>query len=370
MFGPLLPELSRRWDLSDGSAGMLFAAMFFFAIVGACSVTELVRRFDGWMLMVVGFVLVGCGALGLSSSYWQMGYLGASCLGLGLGLVNPPANLAAAAMWPGRNAAALTLLNFFFSVGAMIAPPLIGMSLERGEAQWFPAIYGVLVLGGTTLALRWRLRDLHPPEAPGQAVPKSSVPWRLAISCMVMLFLYVGVEVSLGGWSSTYLLRETDAGTMLAASAPSAFWAAILISRVIAVVILPKVGILPVVAVGSLLTIAGAIAMLLTTHATTSLVAVAVAGFGCGPIFPATVGYFLDYGGPQAARVSGFLFASASVGGAVLPMMVGLASDASGDLGKALWMLPVAAVFMIISLRITVTAKRRLLGQPDDHLFR
>ncbi len=358
MYGPLLPVLSQRWTMGDGGAGLLFAAVFLCAVLGALSVSVLLKHFQGWTLMVGGFLLVGGGALGLSGSIWLAGFLGSCLLGFGLGLVNPTANLAAAAMWPGRTGRALTLLNLFFSIGAVGAPPLIGLWIQKGWSTWFPSLYGATTLIGAFLA--WKLgaaggvpairhEDAMPSnhEEGAMAEPGSGALLRFTLACMWLLFLYVGVEVSLGGWSTTYLLRTTDAGKMLAASAPSAFWSAILLSRLLSIAILPSVGMLAVLVTGSLVALVGSTWMLLPEEPWMIMAAIALAGFGLGPIFPNGVGYFLENGGPTAIRLTGVVFASGSVGGAVLPMLIGQVSERSGDLGLAMGMIAWGALLLL-----------------------
>lgn len=384
MYGPLLPVLSERWGMSDGRAGMLFTAVFCCAVFGATSVTLLLRWFSGWRLMVVGFLMTGLGSLGLSSGFWELGFVGSCLLGFGLGLVNPTANLAAAAMWPGRTASALTLLNFFFSVGAVAAPPVIGFCIERGWSIWFPAVFAVVTLVGAGFAARLKVADyLHSDSqnaegggreaALGVAATVGKPELRgFALACMLLLFLYVGVEVSLGGWCTTYLLRSTDASQMLAASAPSAFWAAILLSRVVTVLILPRVGILAVLVGGGVLSLVGSAAMLGSSEPAFVLMAIAVAGVGLGPVFPSAVGYFLQFGGPNASRIAGLLFAAGSVGGAVLPMLVGQVSERSQDLHTALWLVPAAAVLLLGAVGVAAWRRpgRTALAEQRDNVRR
>lgn len=360
MYGPLLPALSRRWQMGDGGAGLLFGAVFLCAVLSALMVTVLLRRFRGWTLMLWGFVLVGSGALGLSGGVWLAGFVGSCLLGFGLGMVNPTANLAAAAMWPGRTGSALTLLNLFFSVGAMGAPPLIGWCVEKGWAAWFPVGFGIITLLGAFVAARMEgpegSREPNRETARTEDAP-TDAGWRrlapFAGASMALLFLYVGVEVSLGGWATTYLLRTASAGAMLAASAPSAFWGAILLSRLISIAILPRVGMLPVLVAGSGLALAGSAWMLLPETPWVVLAAVALAGFGLGPVFPNGVGYFLQHGGPGATRITGVVFASGSVGGAVLPMMIGQVSEQTGNLPLAMAIIPVGAALLLAAVGLT-----------------
>ncbi len=333
--------------------------------------------------MVTGFLLVALGALGLSGSAWIAGFLGSCLLGFGLGMVNPTANLAAAAMWPGRTGSALTLLNLFFSVGAVGAPPVIGYCIAHGWSVWFPAIYGVVTLAGALLAFRvdfhqtpaqqneriitQAAQERDPPVAEGATGGGGDFPIRgFTAASMALLFLYVGVEVSLGGWATTFLLRTTDASAMIAASAASAFWGAILVSRLVSIAILPRVGMLAVLVAGSGFAVVGSAWMLGAKGPALVLLAVGVAGFGLGPVFPNGVGYYLEHGGARARRLTGVVFASGSVGGAVLPMLIGLLSERSRDLHLALGVIPLAAACMLAAVGVTAYLRPNRISSHEE----
>lgn len=361
MLGPLLPSLMARWSLSDSEAGALFTAQFLMAVLSSVLVVLFMRRFRAWHVMVTGYLLCGAGALGLAAPYWQMGFAGACTYGFGLGLVNPTANLAAATLMPGRAAIAINLLNFFFSIGATFAPPVVAAFVDRGWSQWFPLAVSLPILMGAALASRSFVPDyqVSRPGDAGSPGRKASARVPFAILSMAILFVYVGVEVSSGGWVSTFLQRVVGASPVLAASAPSALWGAVLLSRLGTVWLLRSMGVATVLALGIGLALLGSTAMLVVPSAPAVLAAIALVGLGLGPIFANTLAYFLDHFGEGADRLTGFLFASGGVGGALLPLLIGRLSDASGDLRLALTAIPAAALLMLALLVAMVRLRPR-----------
>ncbi len=365
MIGPLLPTLLRRWDLSDSQAGALFTAQFLLLVFSSVAVSWLLRYFRAWHLMSVGFVLCGVGALGFAAPTASFGFAGACLLGLGVGMVNPNANLAAASLRPKNPAAALNLLNFFFSAGAMAAPLVIGVFLNRGIAPWFPVMIAVLTLVGAAIASRLFVADYESVERLTRVdTIQELAPRRMpfAVLTMLMLFVYVGIEVSMGGWTPSYLIRATGTSAPIAATAPSAFWGAILASRLLTVILLPRLGVLRILAVGICITVAGTLWMLLVPSANSVFFAIALTGLGMGPIFPNAVGYFLEHYGKGSDRLTGVLFAAGGVGGSVLPLVIGNLSDSTGNLEFALWTIPANAVAMLLAFIFVV---RRRPGLPN-----
>lgn len=360
MLGPLLPSLMRRWSLSDSQAGALFTAQFLTAVITSVLVVLFMRRFRGWRLMLAGYFLCGAGVLGLTAPQWQWGFFGACIWGLGLGLINPTANLAAASLMPNRPATALNMLNFFFSIGATIAPPVIAVFVEFDLSAWFPLLVAIPILLGAALASRYFVPDFEGSLAGGTGStgePPRRLPF--ALLSMTILFVYVGVETGSGGWVSTYLQRVAGADAVLASSAPAALWGSVLISRLTAVWILRHASVMTVLVGSICLVLTGSVAMLLLPSPLLVIAAIAVIGLGMGPIFANTLAYFLEHYGKGADRLSGLLFAAGGVGGALLPLLIGEISDTTGSLRLGLTVIPVCAIAMLVILAAVARARPR-----------
>ena len=351
MLGPLLPSLMRRWTLSDAEAGSLFTAQFLTAVLSSVLMMYFMRRFRAWHLMLIGYFLCGIGALGLTASHWQWGFLGVCIWGLGLGIINPAANLASASLMPGQPATAINLLNFFFSIGATLAPPVIAGFVARDLSQWFPILVAVPILLGAALAARYFVPDFEGSFGGRvQATGKPSRQLPFLLLCMTLLFVYVGIETGSGGWASTYLNRVAGANVTLASSASAALWGAILVSRFSAVWILRHASVLTVLTGSICLALAGGMMMLLFPSPLAVIVAIAIIGLGLGPIFANTLAYFLEHYGDGANRLSGLMFAAGGTGGAVLPLLIGEISDVTGSLRLALALIPACACGMLLLL--------------------
>src|SRR5690606_6108519 len=124
---------------------------------------------------------------------------------------------------------------------------VIGVFLNRGIAPWFPVMIAVLTLVGAAIASRLFVADYESVERLTRVdTIQELAPRRMpfAVLTMLMLFVYVGIEVSMGGWTPSYLIRATGTSAPIAATAPSAFWGAILASRLLTVILLPRLGVL------------------------------------------------------------------------------------------------------------------------------
>lgn len=203
LLGPVLPSLSARWSLSDAQAGEFFTAQFLASTVGVAFSGALVPRFGYRVVMVLGlvFMAAGTGTLGLGSRL--LGMTSVACYGMGLGLTIPACNLLVAEVNPAKRAAAVSLLNFSWSVGAVACPFLLAPFQRKGSiAPFFYALAGFVLLVSALLARVSFPRPSPTDESSFKGVGPFLTMLRtpVAIVLGVLFFVYVGTENAMGGW--------------------------------------------------------------------------------------------------------------------------------------------------------------------------
>jgi FHS family L-fucose permease-like MFS transporter len=95
---------------------------------------------------------------------------------------------------------------------------------------------------------------------------------------------------------------------------------------------------------------AGVAALAVTRSATGLVAAVSIAGLGLAAGFPLIFAHFTRELGREAPRAAGSVFVLASLGGAALPPLVGVVSDASGSLAAGL-LVPLCGCLAMQALR-------------------
>lgn len=65
---------------------------------------------------------------------------------------------------------------------------------------------------------------------------------RVTWLCSIFLLGYVGVEVALGGWIVTFMIRVRDGGAFASGMTATGFWIGITVGRVILGFITPRIG--------------------------------------------------------------------------------------------------------------------------------
>ncbi len=348
MLGPLLPELIRRWTLSDGQAGALFLAQSGGSLAGILASGRLIRRWGLLPGLTLGTLLMALGVLGVASPSLLVAAGGIGVYGVGLGIAIPTVNLLISDRSPGRRAAALNLLNLCWGVGAVVSPPLIAWCLLGGAAGWFLAVLAAL-LAVAALA-QWREPRRHPGGLPAHGAAGGSrfrqMP-RLLLA--LLLFFYVATEIGTAGWIPTYSLR-LGMGEWLGSWLVAGFWASLLAGRALSPLLLRRLD-PPSLVLGALLAaLAGEVIFLSSADTAPILLGVALTGLGLAVIYPTTVATFSEFYGEQASARAVPVFAMASLGGALGPWIIGLVSEQTANLRLAMGLL-IAGVVVMIALQ-------------------
>jgi FHS family glucose/mannose:H+ symporter-like MFS transporter len=334
LLGPMLPLLSARWALNDTQAGYLFTAQFAASILGSSLCAVLLPRYGYRWTLLLGLGLMAVAAGVLAEATWIGGLVAIFLNGGGFGIAIPAANLFVADAYPDKRASALNLLNFSWGIGA-VGCPFVLAALQRSQhGQLF--LYGMagsLVL----LTICFFLIPFTSGSRPRAATRPTKVPpaiWksRLAVVLAVLFFLYVGTEVSLGGWVATYARRIEIGSQTFWAMTPSFFWGALLLGRATAPVLLRHVRDTRLASAGLALAALGVTVLLAATTLSFVMIGASFAGLGLASIYPINISLLSDWFGELSARIGGVLFAIAGLGGATLPWMVGTLSTRFGGL--------------------------------------
>jgi FHS family glucose/mannose:H+ symporter-like MFS transporter len=349
MLGPLLPVLSACWALSDQRAGYLFSAQFSGSMLGVMGSSLLMARRGHRLSLILGLGLMALGSMMLLSESWAWGILAAFAFGTGLGFTIPTTNLLISELNPQRRAAALSFVNFSWTVGAAASPFFVSALLRMHRAsQMFYGIAAMLILMAVSLT-RISFPNSDPSsENVAKAMPTNVWRSRWVPILGALFFLYVGTEAGVGGWTATYAQRiSLGAGTTWVLM-PSFFWAALLLGRAAAPLLLRVVRELTLAEYGLVLSTIGVGTLLAAKSLSVVAIGVSMAGLGLSSVFPIAIASLSRKFGASASRIAGTMFALAGAGGATLPWLIGYTSTVSGNLKYGLVVPLFGCVVMLI----------------------
>lgn len=339
LLGPMLPTLSVRWSLNYSQAGALFTVQYLASTVAVALSGVMVSRWGFRFAMKAGLVLMSAGVALLLAGPKMVGILCIGAYGSGIGLAVPAANLLVAEVNPVRRSSALNLLNFFWSTGSVACPFLIAGTAKNHRVPLFlAAVAGVSLLVAIGIAAMPSYIVEPSAEKEGDKNKGPAIPWKRGVLYFfgALFFLYVGMENGFGGWVASYAKNLGNLPPAVALMTPSFFYAALMLGRWLAPLLLRRTDEIRLVQAGLLVACAG-MAGLVFSHGLRGVVASAsLAGLGLSFVYPITISLMSREFGSAASRVGSFMFTMANLGGGLLPWLVGVSSNHSGTLKAGL----------------------------------
>ncbi len=337
--GVLLPSLSAFYSVGDAVIGFLFLVSSLGYFLSALSSGLLTEQLGlRWMLLLgAATFLLGMLAFGLKLPYILL-LPARLMLGFGIGMLETGLNIYVTAL--PRHTILLNYLHAFYGVGALVGPLVASLILAL---SWgWNSVY--LLLTGLSLPLLLGFGVLYGPayldmpvredesvasENVLRAVLRLPVVWLAAL----FLLVYVGVEVSLGNWSYSFLLDTRHQGTVLAGEIVSGYWLGLTLGRFLLQNLAQRLG-MSTKGLMYFCVTGAAIGLLLIWFVPASAMAAVgfcFIGFSLGPIYPLTVAITPKLVparlGPSAI---GLLVSVSIVGLALFPWVAGVLAQTLG----------------------------------------
>lgn len=345
--GPMLPYFSARWNLSDTRSGALIFAEFFSSMFGMLLSGVLVEQIGYRLTLMVGLALMPAGMTLLAFGPWTVGLIAISIFGVGYGITTPAGNLRTAEINPENSAAALNVINAVWGVGAMSSPFLVALALRARRPNAFLFGTAAFLVGlFVALACSRFVPDIHV-HGKKESLLHSFANFPILPFVCVLFFVYVGTETAFGNWAAMYAERISPEHKSLATMAPAFFWGALLFGRASAPFALKFRRETAVARSALVLGLLGGATLVLAHGMQLVLAGCFLAGLGLSSIFPISVSLLPRWFGESARSVSGAVFGSGNIGGAVLPWIVGLVSTHTGNLRWGYFVPFTGVVFML-----------------------
>jgi fucose permease len=357
MLGPLLPALIQRWHIQDAQAGTLFTASFAGQFCGAWFATRNLR-----VSVLYGSAITAAGCAAMAWANFGPAHVALFCVGLGLGAGLTAGNVIAGTAVPAARARLIGLLNVAWGLGAIACPVLVRLSSAAGIQVFFFAVAICLAVTSLiSIAIPHPEKPAEPAKIDQTQAPRAtSISPRMPLSPLplfafgVAVFLYVGIENSLGGWLPSYAIR-TDP-SLRASSIAVYFWGAELTGRILVTALMSLFGESALYRICLALLILAQIALCTVQQISGNgvITLTVLTAFSLAPLYPLIMSFLLARTGNHARL--GALFATASFGGATLPWLTGVFSTRFHGLRAGL-IVPAAGTALLLLLSSTLTSE-------------
>ncbi|MBS1839390.1 MAG: MFS transporter [Acidobacteria bacterium] len=330
--GPLLPTFRAKWALDDGRAGLFSTVQFTVSLVGVLLSSPLITKKGFKPAITFGLALMGIGFAFLNAPTFALALVASGVYGFGYGFVTPGTNLWVGESYGERRASALNLANLAWGLGAILSAPTAMYSIRTSSINSALYISGAISI---LLALYLARQHFGKPHEEAASLPSDNAKVAgngVAILLCILFYVYVGTEVSTSYWAATHAERAATWATNTFTLAPMFFFGGLLGGRGAAAAILLRLK-EGTVAIGGLLIAAAGELIFLTAHSPALLfIGAFFAGLGFSSLYPIYVAWLTKWFGSRARKVGGVMFASAAIGSATLPWLVGEISRATSSL--------------------------------------
>ncbi len=184
---------------------------------------------------------------------------------------------------------------------------------------------------------------------------------------ILLFFLYVGAEVSLGTWAYSLLTESRGIAPQTAGLWAGGYWATFTLGRILAGVFAQRLGVDTLVQGGIALAFGGALLLWWNPFPLSNLLAVAFIGVAIAPIFPALIsGTSRRVGASFAANTIGMQMAATGLGGSTIPSLMGVLARRS-----SLEVIPLCLALLFLALfllyRVAISGRRSPATLPAGH---
>jgi MFS transporter, FHS family, glucose/mannose:H+ symporter len=339
LLGPMLPMLSARWSLNYSQAGALFTVQYLASTAAVALTGALVSRRGYRFAMIAGLLPTAAGVSLLRVGSRLLGMICIAAYGAGLGLAVPPANLLVAEANPHRRSAALNLLNFCWSAGAVACPFLVAAAAKGQRVPLLLVVVaGFLFLVAIGIAATPSSTVEPVVLADRSGKTNQRINWRhpaLPVLAAVF-FIYIGTENGVGGWVASYAKTLGTITPAMSLMTPSFFYAALMLGRWLAPPLLRRIDDVRLVQAGLLVACGGTAGLVWSRNLLEVGLSAGLTGLGLSVVYPISISLLSREFGPAGSRVGSLMFTLAYVGGGLLPWLVGVSSNQFGTLKAGL----------------------------------
>lgn len=357
VLGAILPSLSAEYGLSYSVQGSLLS----FHQIGNLAAVYLA----GFLPYAIGrkrSTLLGASGIILGLVFMTLYgnplflMLAFALTGIGRGTLSNMTNVVVG-QCAGNKAGGLNLLHASYAVGAFISPLI---ALAAGDSLWkWPCwaisalmLLSLVLIGTSSLSSERTKRDR---DGGQKSFMKDFAFW---LNTLIMLF-YLCAEASLTGWLVTYFKDSGMLPASLAPSVQSLMWVTILVGRLVCASLSVRMNkAVLIMILGTVMTGFFAL-MVLTSSPAVAMVAVLGVGLSMSGIYPTTLSTMPGkYNSSTVA--TGTCIAVASVGGIVMPMIIGTVAETSGlasGISLILFALVVMLALMLTKLVLTLRGR-------------
>ena len=334
LLGVAWPSIRTSFSIPLDAIGMFLPVAVAGYLTSSFLSGPLIARWGIGKVLIVSCLMTGAALIGntLVPAWWMMVLLG-MVSGLGAGAIDAGLNSYVAAHF---GEGLMQWLHASYGVGVTLGPIIMTIALTTLNS-WR---VGYRVVGGFQIVLAvcfvgtlsmWNQKEPSAAEDEPKRMTDYKTPLRETLCqprvwlSMLLFFLYVGAEVSIGTWTYSLLVESRGIDPTVAGLFVGSYWAAFTIGRVVAGLVARRLGVHLLIQGSLIVSLVSAGLLIWNPFKAANLLAVALIGLAIAPIFPALMsGTSQRVGMNYATNAIGMQIAATGLGTALIPSLLGV----------------------------------------------
>lgn len=334
LLGVAWPSIRTSFSIPLDAIGMFLPVAVAGYLTSSFLSGPLIARWGIGKVLIVSCLMTGAALIGntLVPAWWMMVLLG-MVSGLGAGAIDAGLNSYVAAHF---GEGLMQWLHASYGVGVTLGPIIMTIALTTLNS-WR---VGYRVVGGFQIVLAvcfagtlsmWNQKEPSAVEDEPKRMTDYKTPLRETLRqprvwlSMLLFFLYVGAEVSIGTWTYSLLVESRGIDPTVAGLFVGSYWAAFTIGRVVAGLVARRLGVHLLIQGSLIVSLVSAGLLIWNPFKAANLLAVALIGLAIAPIFPALMsGTSQRVGMNYASNAIGMQIAATGLGTALIPSLLGV----------------------------------------------
>lgn len=338
LLGVAWPAIYTEFGLPISLNGYISMLVSGCTVVASLFSARLNHKFGTGVVTAASTVLTVLALFGLSvSNHIVFFFLLAIPLGLGAGAIDAGLNSFVALHY---STAQMNFLQCFYGIGVMVSPYLMSLALGdsgdwRNGYRTVAMIQAVLAVIAILVLPLWKKVEKRIVTEEGTEAKLLTVRQMLKmpavrVSCLVFAFC-CGVELTFGGWCSTYFVNVKGVAMDHAAKITVLFYVGLSLGRFLSGVFAKRFTPWQMIWFSSILLLCAILMLVLPFGLPVSAVALLFAGLGVGPLFPNLTHLTpVHFGKEIASSVIGLQMSATYTGIMLMPMVFGMVAQYAG----------------------------------------
>ena len=231
--GTAFPAIRSSLDLTILQAGTLTALLqlgFTTAVFIGGPISDIIKKSS---ILMLGCLLMGASLIlfGFSDWFW-LSLIGITFIGIGGGMIESSSNPLLIQLFPGRESMVMNLHHFFFAMGSLGGPLIIGAALSESIPwQWGYMGFGFFVL--IVFLFIFFQKASAPPKRGGFDMRPIGrlMTDKTFLSLFFITFINSGTQNGICFWMVTFLKETKDLPIALAGASLSLFFVCVAVGR-------------------------------------------------------------------------------------------------------------------------------------------